>query len=909
MTQRRVYTGDIVGNFLTNAGGERMLGLRQKKEKAEDEIPVTLIPASKTIKEDGGQTVIPGLDVSSHCRLTGLVAHELVNNFPESIRIRLFPKYAFFLAACHDIGKISPAFQKMLYENTTDFKSNTYPELQNVCKELAGRTQQAFHAKVTQAVFENVLSGSTKKSALYIPVIEGMHHGFRPSIAYCSEDADIYGSRQWFTMRHTLLEQLREIFPDCEEYTGAMETWNTACITGGLIIVADWLASGGDFAALTQSDFEKLSEPEIVEMAGQAVRNAGFSKVLVQEHLSFADIFGFGPRQIQSDFYESISGPGVYILEASMGIGKTEAALYAAYKLFESGKATGLYFGLPTQLTSNKIYERVLLFLERITGENRGTVLLKLLHSAAWLENKILGEDADIGKSWFDSDKRGILAPFAVGTVDQALMAVLNVRHNMVRAFGLAGKVVILDEVHSYDAYTGTILNNLIEYLREAQCTVIILSATITSGQKRNILNLPSETVLSESYPLITVHHEQNSQIREIRSSGGEARSIHITMVQKIAPVLETILEKAERGEQVLWIENTVSEAQQIYQRVSARVSGTGIECGLIHSRYIKTQRNINESKWTKLYGKNGQSERSVCGRILVGTQVLEQSLDIDADFMVTRICPTDMLLQRFGRLWRHIQNDSVRPKGSSCAAVLLAPDYVQTLEKDGCFGLSAYVYSEYVLCRTLEIWKDIHTVHLPEDIRALLNKTYSERKETGRINELQQKVQCSKEKLERMARIGLSAEEPTISESVIQTRYSETESISVLLLRSFVPENTGCRIKFCGSDEYVEISKEWQNAEEKRRIAKILLDNCVTVSVRNAPPVEKQIQVFSRYVYLGKGTDRGDEEESPFRAALVGEDGYLRTLMNSRIEIDGKYLLYSDNLGYQVENRKEERS
>ncbi|MEN3752597.1 DEAD/DEAH box helicase [Mangrovibacter sp. SLW1] len=199
-------------------------------------------------------------------------------------------------------------------------------------------------------------------------------------------------------------------------------------------------------------------------------------------------------------FIEQVVGPGVYILEAQMGMGKTEAALYAAYQLLSKGKATGIYFALPTQLTSNKIYDRFNTFLEQIVSAETPKRSL-LLHSNAWLQNSEAGEEGSPGGSWFNQSKRGLLAPFAVGTIDQALMAVMNVKHGFVRAFGLAGKVVILDEVHSYDLYTGTILNELVAFLRQIDCTVIILSATLSQDRREALLQ---QTTTSTAYPLIT---------------------------------------------------------------------------------------------------------------------------------------------------------------------------------------------------------------------------------------------------------------------------------------------------------------------------------------------------------------------------------------------------------------------
>ena len=166
-----------------------------------------------------------------------------------------------------------------------------------------------------------------------------------------------------------------------------------------------------------------------------------------------------------------------------MGIGKTEAALYAAYQALTQGSATGIYFALPTQLTSDKIYDRMNSFLAKVLAEDCKFRSL-LLHSSAWLRDTELGEEGMPGNGWFSSRKRGLLAPFAVGTIDQALMGVMNVKHGFVRTFGLAGKVVILDEVHSYDSYTGTIIDKLVQTLRELDCTVIILSATLTAERR-----------------------------------------------------------------------------------------------------------------------------------------------------------------------------------------------------------------------------------------------------------------------------------------------------------------------------------------------------------------------------------------------------------------------------------------
>lgn len=869
-----------------------MIG-RKTVEKNDECSKILFRTISKTVTLENG-TVVPGVDVETHCKITGYVAEALLKTLSNANKISLLAKHSDFIAAIHDVGKDSPCFQRMIYKNINGFDIDKYSELKLFNPENAKRKNKAFHGTVTEAVVKD------NDKNKYLHLIEGMHHGFRPCSPE-SSNSEIYGGSAWALLRQKLLKNLEKIFLNGKEDWPVLNTWEQSCVEGGFITVCDWIASGGNFASITLDDLK--TDKELRTMAQDAVEKAGFNSFNIVKSLSFADIFGFNPRDVQTDFFDFVNGPGVYVLEAPMGIGKTEAALFVAYKMLEKGLASGIYFGLPTQLTSNKIYERVESFVEKICGKKKEDVDLKLLHSSAWLEEKSFGEDGDVGKSWFNSSKRGILAPFAVGTVDQALMAVMNVKHGMVRAFGLAGKVVILDEVHSYDSYTGTILNELVDALRKDNCTVIILSATLTSFQKANILHVENlENVqFKKDYPLITSLPKDEKMFFEKSEAISEKHKVSVSVTEGFEKTLETVLEKADNGEQVLWIENTVSEAQSVYKIIASQFGGMNIECGLIHSRFIRTARNNNESYWVSLYGKDAGLERKKCGRILVGTQVLEQSIDIDADFLVTRICPTDMLLQRMGRLYRHRTNDVLRPKSAICSVVILAPKYEDAVKKENCFGLSSYVYSEYVLCRTLEIWQNKKEVELPSDIRGILESTYEDRLENGRLASLKTATLNKKTILQSAALIGLSTAVNTMPESAAQTRYSDIENISILLMKSFIQTEECYDIIFYNDDK-ISIPKKCYSYSQKKMISKKIMENSVVVSEKNAPPVDREIQLFSPYVYIGNSEDN----ESPFRAAVVGDDEILRSLMNVRIVNDGKEFLYNSKLGYQV-NKKEE--
>ena len=474
---------------------------RTESDREQEDDLSAFVFLSKTLQGTNDEK-LPGLDVETHCRITGYVAASILSRIPEKIRRILFVSGSPLAAAVHDIGKINPDFQRMIYEACS---SGAAAGVRTAVERLScmganaantKRTGRSFHAKVTQLS----LAAARPQLRKYIAVIEGMHHGFRPGDSISYPEA-CYGSDCWTRARHVLLERLEAEFGAGAAGWQDVQDWNEACVLGGLIIVSDWIASGGSFARLGVSD--RMRRDELVAMADRAVRDAGFHRLSVRQGLSFKDIFGFAPRDVQKSFFESVNGPGVYVLEAPMGLGKTEAALYAAYRVLSRGLATGLYFALPTQLTSNRIYGRVECFLEKILSIHGADDSLRLLHGSAWME-RTFGEDGGMGRSWFDAKKRGILAPFAVGTVDQALMSVMDVKHGMVRSFGLAGKVVILDEVHSYDVYTGTILNALVESLRQSACTVILLSATLTARQKAGILRLPAGLDLNKSYPLVT---------------------------------------------------------------------------------------------------------------------------------------------------------------------------------------------------------------------------------------------------------------------------------------------------------------------------------------------------------------------------------------------------------------------
>lgn len=282
---------------------------------------------------DDNHNVIQGRSVPEHCQIVGEIAKRLIASYPVALR-RLFPENAAFAAACHDIGKVSPYFFEKLRGHLTAGAENL-PKL-NVNPSL--EQQWGGHAGVSQAAAKAL--GAPK----WVPEVLGQHHGFSPQLGFYQADSEVFGGSAWQTQRSALVQDLRQRL---DMDWPLLQSPVQARLVAGLTSVADWIGSG--------QHFEDPSQPW-QDLLDVALQDAGWVAPSYQTGLSFADVFGFKPRVVQQQLLKTANAPGVYVLEAPMGLGKTEAALYAAYQMLQLGQASGIYFALPTQLTSNKVF-------------------------------------------------------------------------------------------------------------------------------------------------------------------------------------------------------------------------------------------------------------------------------------------------------------------------------------------------------------------------------------------------------------------------------------------------------------------------------------------------------------------------------------------------------------------------
>ena len=475
----------------------------------------------------------------------------------------------------------------------------------------------------------------------------------------------------------------------------------------GLCTLADWIGSNEEWFPFCDEPRAGYME-QAREQAHRAVEDIGLD--VAQQRNQFAGVPDFSalfphidaPNAIQQAAFETPLDEQLLIIESETGSGKTEAALWRFARMYEAGLVDGLYFALPTRAASTQLHRRVTRFMERLfPPENLPETVLAvpgyvragdigghhLQNYEVWWDDH--ADAATRTRRWAaESSKRYLAAQIAVGTVDQAMMAALRVRHSHMRAACLSRNLLVVDEVHASDPYMRRILKALLDTHLGTGGHALLMSATLGSVARRQWLSatraqtvaaLPLKDAVAASYPAVSVMAPKGESV----ASAGENRqpkSVSIIaepLIHEFRKVAELALQAARMGAKTLVIRNTVSNAvatQMALEQAagsdrSLLFSINGVET-LHHSRFAPDDRHLLDARVEELLGRN----RASGGLVVVGTQTLEQSLDIDADLLITDLCPVDVLLQRIGRLHRH--RWETRPDGhESPRCVVLTPD------------------------------------------------------------------------------------------------------------------------------------------------------------------------------------------------------------------------------------------
>lgn len=677
-----------------------------------------------------------------------------------------------FFAAVHDLGKFAPPFQYKVQGLAERLGVPAWPY---ACArrhtELGAAAWRAYARGIR---VHGLVFGQDERDVLS-PLAEAAfgHHGeplagtarghesLRPVAsaitAYLADCADFFLSAA-------------APVSDQEQVAFRPLSW----LFAGLLVLADWIASNEDWFPHLDT-WTGLAPAWAVsqQRARAAVQKVG---VLLPPPASAVDFHALlphlppdaVPRPLQrfAQEYVPAKGPQLLILEDLTGSGKTEAAILAAHGLMLHGGAGGLYAGLPTMATANAMYARLAATYRALFVPDARPSLM-LAHGARTIHDdflasvafeRILGglpPDANEPESgaacapWLaDNRKKALLAPCGAGTLDQALLAVLPSRHQALRLLGLARSVLVADEVHAYDAYTGRLLERLLTFHAALGGSAVLLTATLPRALRERLVaahlhgralwggeGMPGPAVPEPplrhelhgmDFPLATV--AADGRVEEIEIAAAKSLRVDVDVVHDEAAMFERILAVRAAGGCAAFVRNTVDGAIEARRRLIEEFGLPPGDVLLFHARFTGQDRLAIESRVLGLFGKDADPAARR-GKVLVATQVVEQSLDLDFDLVLSDLAPLELLIQRAGRCQRH-GGRFPRPEGFPAPRlVVLAPeptDDVDATWLDTLLPHTALIYPVHgVLWRTARLCLAHGCFDLPARARELIEGAY----------------------------------------------------------------------------------------------------------------------------------------------------------------------------------------
>ncbi|MCZ0942328.1 MAG: CRISPR-associated helicase Cas3' [Gammaproteobacteria bacterium] len=681
-------------------------------------------------------------------------------DWPRSDAVRLIA----YLICLHDIGKFAKRFQSKAAKAAPERFPSCFPDDPRRLSD--GYDHGAGGLRLFDAD-PSVFAMSSARDA-WRPLISAVvgHHGSPPApqinkgLTALRPDfgkAGIEAARTFVQHTRELLDVPEDV-PLPSEYDAHPASFALA----GLAVLADWIGSNQEWFRY-QGLIRDLGAywEKTRDKAKVAVAESGVLPAEANRRLGYDDLIGPEakptPMQREVQEMELPTGPALFLIEDETGSGKTEAAMMLAHRLMASKSADGLYVALPTMATANAMFDRLAKAYRQLFAQD-STPSISLSHGAREMhrgfqaarlrgarKEKPYSDPNDHNTTasaacaeWVADDRRrAFLADVGAGTVDQALLSVLPSRHQSLRLLGLMRRALILDEVHAYDAYMQQEIERLLEFQAGLGGSAILLSATLpasirerlTTAFSRGLQGQVDSGQASPDYPLLTVRStDQNKSITPLHKQSGQGRTLPIRWLRSPGDALMEVERAARKGNAVLYIRNTVDDALDAYKQLSAN---DGLDIHLFHARFALYDRLSIERQVVDTFGKaSTQDDRQ--GQVLIATQVVEQSLDLDFDVLITDLAPMDLLMQRAGRLWRHQHREERKGKFE---LLVVGPEAVA--EADAAwfadfFPGAAYVYRDHarlwLTARTLEQAGQIES---PGELRRLMDSVYGEEADT----------------------------------------------------------------------------------------------------------------------------------------------------------------------------------
>jgi len=669
-----------------------------------------------------------------------------------------------FCLALHDLGKFCRAFQN-LAQNLSDV---LVPFDGQFCYDV--RHDSLGHALWLQVLRKKVGLSLDISILLddWLEIVCG-HHGQPPQNATVKRhllQEDEQAAEQFFN------EVKQKWCPDLAVLTSIdpkkfkQASWQLA----GVAVLADWLGSN-QLAFPYKSDpisLERYWTEFALKGAEKALAMSGVGERSINPFESIRQQFPFvktaTPLQEYAHKTKLATSAQLFILEDVTGAGKTEAAMVLVHRLLSAGLANGVYVGLPTMATANAMYQRMAESYRNLFSDEYRPSLV-LAHGARELSEKfmetvLLSEQSsdrnydkqDLSASaycnqWLaDSRKKALLADVGVGTIDQALLGILPARHQSLRLLGLRKKVLLVDEVHAFDPYMRSLLAALIQAHAAQGGSSILLSATLPANFRQQLADafsagaeIPkSDLNPGAGYPWVTQLGAEGLIETPVDTRASVERTVVVNRLDNENAAVELIKAVASEGQCICWIRNTVADARRAYQLLCESGSVPVDKISLFHSRYAMVDRQEIEKEVLNVFGKNSCAPERL-GRVLIATQVVEQSLDLDFDVMISDLAPMDLLIQRAGRLQRHIRgkdgsvNADMGAKDARSPPCLhiVSPDPGEVTDKNWLKQVlpgSQAVYTNVgQLWLTMDLLCGSGGFRMPQDARRLIEGVYGE--------------------------------------------------------------------------------------------------------------------------------------------------------------------------------------
>ena len=633
------------------------------------------------------------------------------------------------LVALHDVGKISETFRAVLRER----RAGAYRHWQ---------LSDVLLTRTLDPIISGVFGGDCHARGELYAAVSGHH-----------------GGPERTNDRREIPRRMRAIGADAEE---AAKSWTSLLLEllpggslegmdqggarrlswalSGLTVAADWVASNAQWFPPTTPD---LAPADYLERAraqsAHAVAQAGLSPTPVatgRDAQTLAGLTDLRPMQAAVENAPLPGGPALALIEDATGAGKTEAALILVHRMIASGRARGLFFALPTMATANAMFARMASAAPRLFAARPS---LTLAHGRAALHpgfRALVGAEDDPTPEagctrWLADDRRrSLLAEIGVGTIDQALMGVLPTRFSTLRLFGLTDRVLVVDEAHAYDPYMQRQLETLLRMQAMNGGSAIVMTATLPMGMRqayadafRSGLGCPPAVLEHRAYPALTIVGTQ-TRMRPVEPVPSTCRRVRVERIDSTEAAVERLAAGAGKGAACLWVRNAVDDAIAAVETLRAR----GCDAHLLHARFALGDRLRHEDAAMARFGRDGH-ERA--GQVLVATQVVEASLDLDFDVMVSDLAPIGALIQRAGRLWRHMDR---RPAANrpvpGPALTVLSPDPGAVTDPhwlNEVLERGAYVYRHDHQWLTARAVFGAGEISAPDRLRALIEAVHGQ--------------------------------------------------------------------------------------------------------------------------------------------------------------------------------------